>query len=31
MWGAILTEFALDERELLVLEQACRQADAVAL
>jgi len=30
MWSAILTEFDLDERELLVLEQACRQADAVA-
>jgi len=30
MWSAILTEFDLDERELLVLEQACRQADNVA-
>jgi uncharacterized protein with von Willebrand factor type A (vWA) domain len=30
VWRAILTEFDLDERELLVLEQAARQADAVA-
>ena len=30
VWAAILDEFALDSRELLVLEQAARQADAVA-
>src|SRR5215204_4031437 len=30
IWSAILSEFCLDERELLVLEQAARQADAVA-
>jgi len=30
IWSAILSEFCLDERELLVLEQAARQADNVA-
>lgn len=30
MWGLISGEFTLDARELLVLEQAARQADAVA-
>jgi len=30
VWSAILAEFELDERELLVLEQAARQADSVA-
>ena len=30
LWSAILDEFALDSRELFVLEQAARQADAVA-
>jgi uncharacterized protein with von Willebrand factor type A (vWA) domain len=29
VWGSILREFTLDARELLVLEQAARQADAV--
>lgn len=30
VWTQILAEFDLDSRELLVLEQAARQADAVA-
>ncbi len=30
VWGLIHAEFQLDARELLVLEQAARQADAVA-
>ena len=30
VWAAVLDEFVLDARELLVLEQAARQADAVA-
>jgi uncharacterized protein with von Willebrand factor type A (vWA) domain len=30
VWSGILAEFDLDERELLVLEQAARQADSVA-
>jgi len=29
VWGLIFAEFQLDARELLVLEQAARQADAV--
>ena len=31
VWSSIVTEFDLDSLELLVLEQAARQADAVAL
>ena len=30
VWSSIVGEFDLDSRELLVLEQAARQADAVA-
>ena len=30
VWREILDEFALDSRERIVLEQACRQLDAVA-
>src|SRR5829696_5871652 len=30
LWRGIVAEFELDSRELLVLEQAARQADAVA-